>query len=48
MESEAYKKIKSETPLDVQIKVLEDIIEKDRIEISRLNEQLRLHIVLSS
>ena len=45
MESKAYKKVKDLTPLEIQIKVLEDIGVKDRIEIRLLKEQLRLHVV---
>ena len=36
------KKVKDLTPLEIQIKVLEDIGVKDRIEIRLLKEQLRL------
>ena len=42
MESKAYKKVKDLTPLEIQIKVLEDIGVKDRNEIKLLKEQLRL------
>ncbi len=45
MESKAYKKVKDLTPLEIQIKVLEDIGVKDRIEIRLLKEKLRLHVV---
>lgn len=42
MESENYKKIKKDTPLDIQIEVLEDITLKQQFYINKLEKQLIL------
>mgnify|MGYP000082485903 CR=1 FL=1 len=43
--TENYEAIKTETPLDVQVKVLEDLLDIERAEIKRLKQQLDIQRV---
>ena len=46
MESKNYKNIKKDTPLEIQVKVLEDITVKQQAYIDKLEKQLKLHVVI--
>lgn len=48
MESENYKNIKKDTPLEIQVKVLEDITVKQQAYIDKLEKELSIQNVSNS